>query len=132
MNHFYGKLIKLDNKLKYKTSNYEVLYSKFKDQIKEGEIVDVYMESSTKNGTLAQIRKVHLLFRILSEHSGYTIEEIKLLVKENCGFAYNKTINNKYYVIPTKSIGDMTKEELCSLIECTIRFAEENYKLILE
>ena len=126
------QMIKKDNRFRYKSTKDELLYTKFKDQTKEDDVIDTYFEVVKNDSSYLQIKKCHVLFRVISEHSGYTVEEVKMLVKEYCGFAYSKTINDKNYVIPLKSIGDMSKDELISLIECTIRFAQEFYDLILE
>ena len=132
MKSFLGKLVKLNGIVKYKTLHDEKEYTKFKESLIEGDLIDVHMEVVNNDGTIPQIRKIHMLFRIISEFSGYTVEEVKLLVKEECGFAYNKQINGKYYVIPLKSIGDMSKIELANLIEATIKYAMDKYDLILD
>ena len=132
MSNLIIQLVKKDDILKYKFSSGDSLYKTFKDTIKEDQIVEMSLELIDNSGSIAQIRKIHKLFRIISEHSGYTVEEVKLLVKEECGFAYNKIIDNKYYVIPIKSIADMSKDELIKLIECTIMFASNHYQLTID
>lgn len=126
------KLQKKERMLSSQTPRDKRDYDVFVQGLSDGDLVEGYFEKITDDASSPQIRKIHKLFRIMSEHSGYTVEEIKILVKESCGLAYIKIINGERYVIPIKSIGNMSKIEISNLMEGTIRFAETNYQMVLE
>ena len=130
--HILVKLQKKMGKLLAATPKYKSDFDHFVTLLENDDLVEGYFEKIIDDASIPQIRKIHKMFRMMSEHSGYTVEEIKILVKESCGLAYTKIINGERYVIPLKSIGDMSKTEISNLMEGTVRFAETNYLMVLE
>lgn len=130
--HLLIKLQKKMGKLLSATPKMKTEFEHFVTLLENDDLVEAYFEKIVDDASLPQIKKIHKMFRIMSEHSGYTVEEIKILVKESCGLAYSKIINGERYVIPLKSIGDMSKTEISNLMEGTIRFAETNYLMTLD
>lgn len=130
--HLLIKLQKKMGKLLSATPKMKTDFEHFVTLLENDDLVEAYFEKIVDDASLPQIKKIHKMFRIMSEHSGYTVEEIKILVKESCGLAYSKIINGERYVIPLKSIGDMSKTEISNLMEGTIRFAETNYLMTLD
>lgn len=88
---FSGRLRKVKGKLVYEQG---LLYQEFLDKIPEGDIVDAFLQVSGKDGSLDQLAKVHACIRALAEHTGYTFEEMKMLVKEQSGLVLKDTIRS--------------------------------------
>jgi hypothetical protein len=107
-------------------------FERFKARLKEDQVVEAHFETLDDTGTYLQLKKAHKLLRIMSEESGYTVEEMKMIVKHHCGLAYEKEINGVNYVIPLKSMGDMSMEELSKFIECTLFYADTKMNMVLE
>jgi len=116
---FEGKLIKKDGKTSYKTDNTKLKHKKFIDELKEGQIVNVYMEATNGDGTLAQLAKVHKCIRVLASDLGYTFEDVKLLVKDKAGLVIKRKVNDKTYN-DWKSFADCSIEDLNLAIQACI------------
>lgn len=112
MNSFFGKLIKKDGKLIHSKESEKKLYNNFIENIPENAVIEYYCEIQSNNGTLAQLAKIHAIIRNLSNHTGYTFDEMKLYVKEEAGMCY--TSQNK---LICKSFSDCSKEELNMVIQ---------------
>jgi hypothetical protein len=125
MNLMYsGKLKMKDGKLIYQKSGQEILYKEFIKNIKEGSVIDVFMEVHEDSGQLSQLARVHAMIREISRDSGMTFNEVKMLVKYNCGYCYEYTVKDKQ-LLECTSFGDMSKIELSYCIEECYRLGEE-------
>lgn len=118
LNHF-GKLRKENGKLVYINNADNAAFNLFKDSLKEGSVVELFMEEVHDDGTLAQLAKVHTMIRELSRHTGFSFSETKLLVKEEAGLCLSRTVAGKEYFL-CKSFGDCDKEELSAAIQACI------------
>ncbi len=113
------KLEKKNGKLVYVDPKEKLKYEIFIDNLAEGEIVEMYMELSTPDGTAAQVVKVHACIRELAKESGYTFEEMKVVVKEKAGLIINKGKTQSI-----KSFADCSKDELSQAIQACIEIGE--------
>jgi hypothetical protein len=113
-----GKFIKKDGKLVFAHPQDKLAYEIFVEKLKEGDKVDMFIEVSNPDHSKAQLAKVHACIRELAKESGYTFEEMKLVVKEHAGLA-------------GKSFGDCSKSDLMLAIEACIQIGSENYNINL-
>jgi len=113
-----GKFIKKDGKLVFAHPQDKLAYEIFVEKLKEGDKVDMFIEVSNPDHSKAQLAKVHACIRELAKESGYTFEEMKLIVKEHAGLA-------------GKSFGDCSKSDLMLAIEACIQIGSENYNINL-
>lgn len=120
---FEGKLTKKNGKVIYKSDSTRVKYNNFVDDLKEGQVVNVYMEATSGNGTLAQLAKVHKCIRVLASDLGYSFEDVKLLVKDKAGLVIKRNVNDKTYN-DWKSFADCSLEELNLAIQASIELGD--------
>jgi hypothetical protein len=109
------KLVKKDGKLTYPDDQSKLAYQIFLDKIQEGQKVEMYIGLADADHSVAQLAKVHACIRELAKESGYTFEEMKVLIKERSGLCYEAgeaTI--------CKSFADCSKDELALAIEACI------------
>jgi len=121
---FFGQMrVNAEGKLIHKKKLGDHMHKEFLKNLKEGDIVDVFMEVSSDDGTLAQLAKAHATLRDLSKFTGMSVEELKLVVKEKCGLCYIRTVGDKE-VLYCKSLGDLGKDDLSLFIEEIYRLGE--------
>jgi len=74
--------------------------------------------------TIQQNKFLHVCFGILAEHSGCSLNQIKILLKKEFGY-YNEVLNKKTgeVLIEYKSTANMTKKEFSEFTEQVINFA---------
>ena len=121
------KLVKKDGKLTYPDEKSRLAYQIFLDKIPEGQKVEMYIGLADADHSIAQLAKVHACIRELAKESGYTFEEMKVLIKEKSGLCYDggdATI--------CKSFADCDKSELMLAIEACIEVGRDNYNLNLQ
>lgn len=109
------KLVKKDGKLTYPDDKSKLAYQIFLDKIPEGQKVEMYIALADADHSVAQLAKVHACIRELAKESGYTFEEMKVLIKERSGLCYeagDATI--------CKSFADCSKDELALAIEACV------------
>jgi hypothetical protein len=109
------KLVKKDGKLTYPDDQSKLAYQIFLDKIPEGQKVEMYIGLADADHSVAQLAKVHACIRELAKESGYTFEEMKVLIKERSGLCYeagDATI--------CKSFADCSKDELALAIEACV------------
>ena len=116
---FEGKLVKRDGKMIYKQGKNRELYKKFVEELKEGQTINVYMEATSGNGTLAQLAKVHKCIRVLANDIGYSFEDVKFLVKDKAGLVIKRNVGENTYN-DWKSFADCSVEELNLAIQACI------------
>jgi len=109
------KLVKKEGKLTYPDDKSRLAYEIFLDKLQEGQKVEMYIGLADADHSVAQLAKVHACIRELAKESGYTFEEMKVLIKERSGLCYDggdATI--------CKSFADCSKDELALAIEACI------------
>lgn len=111
---FHGTLIKENGKLVHTKKANIKLYEEFVKNIPEGAIVEVFSEVQTNDGSLAQLAKIHAMIRELSNHTGYTVNEMKVYIKDEAGMCYTSPEKEGLFC---KSFGDCSKEELNDVIK---------------
>jgi hypothetical protein len=109
------KLVKKDGKLTYPDDKSKLAYQIFLDKIPEGQKVEMYIGLADADHSVAQLAKVHACIRELAKESGYTFEEMKVLIKERSGLCYDAGDATL-----CKSFADCSKDELALAIEACI------------
>jgi hypothetical protein len=115
---FSGKFIKKDGKLTYASPQDTLAYDMFLSKLEDGQIVDMYIDLASADHSKAQLAKVHACIRELAKESGYTFDEMKIVVKQASG-------------LEDKSFADCSKDELMLAIEACIQIGRENYNVNL-
>ena len=113
-----GRLIKKDGKLTYHEPKDKLSYDIFVSKLKEGQTVDMYVDLADTDHSKAQLAKVHACIRELSKESGYSFDDMKLLIKNASG-------------LDGKSFADCSKSELMLAIEACIQIGGENFNINL-
>lgn len=109
------KLVKKDGKLTYPDDKSKLAYQIFLDKIPEGQKVEMYIGLADADHSVAQLAKVHACIRELAKESGYTFEEMKVLIKERSGLCYEAGETTI-----CKSFADCSKDELALAIEACV------------
>ena len=115
---FSGKFIKTDGKLTYAEPKDKLAYELFVAKIPEGQKVEMYIDLADADHSKAQLAKVHACIRELAAESGYTFDDMKLIIKDSSG-------------LKGKSFAECSKSELMLAIEACIQIGRENYNLNL-
>lgn len=85
------------------------------EQIKDGDEVEVTYEIKHKDGSYAQLSRLHASIRALANETGASFEEIKLEIKRKAGLVIGDRI---------LSFGDCSKEQLGKCIQITIEVGD--------
>tara|TARA_R110000751_G_scaffold1991_3_gene7700 strand:+ start:2359 stop:2745 length:387 start_codon:yes stop_codon:yes gene_type:complete len=117
--NFFSNLIKKDGKLVHTIKAREGIYNKFVDSLPEGAKVEMFTSVSGPKGSNAQIAKVYVMLRELANETGYSLEEMKLIIKRKSGLCFNK--DGQEYC---KSFGECDKDELNSVIQNIIEIGD--------
>jgi hypothetical protein len=115
---FSGKFIKKDGKITYATPHDKLAYEIFVEKIQEGQLIDMYLDLASADHSKAQLAKVHACIRELATESGYTFDEMKIVVKQAAG-------------LEGKSFAECSKEQIMLAIESCIQIGRENYNINL-
>lgn len=115
-----SRFVKRDGKLYNVATRDNKAYDLFVASLNEGAVVEMYMSVETDDATLAQIAKIHTMCRVLANHIGESMDDMKLLVKEAAGLIY-KTDQG----IHVKSFGKCSKEEIALAIEAAKEIGEK-------
>ena len=113
-----GRLIKEDGKLIYHEPKDKLAYAIFVAKLKEGQVVDMYIDLADADHSKAQLAKVHACIRELASESGYSFDDMKLIIKDSSG-------------LNGKSFADCSKNELMLAIEACIQIGGENFNINL-
>ncbi len=100
-----GKLVPLDKLMGFRLKQ-------FLESIEANDVISAIFESDEPNKTNAQLAKVHVMIKEISDYTGERIEKTKLDIKEQCGMTYYKNEKKMY-----KSFADCSKEDLSKVIE---------------
>lgn len=84
--------------------------------------IDKYIDKKSTN----QNRYLHKILTLLAEYLGYSLIEMKILVKKEVGL-YDYVINKKTgeQIKELKSVGNMTKEEVGKMIDYVLQIGAE-------
>jgi hypothetical protein len=116
---FIAKLEKKNGKLNYFDEKTKIQYKNFINKLSEGQKVEMYIGLADTDHSIAQLAKIHACIRELAKESGYTFEEMKVLVKEKSGLCYD-TGNATF----CKSFAECSKDELMLTIQACIEIGE--------
>jgi len=87
--------------------------------LNDGDIVEIYMEKITPNGTTPQMARVHAMIRELALHTGYSFQDMKNNVKQRSGLYVEKD-GEEYY----RSFADCSREQLSLAIDACLELGE--------
>jgi hypothetical protein len=110
------KLKKSEGKLSLEPKS-KIFYDEFIKNLKEGDEVEMFINVVTSHCSLAQ------LSRELAKESGYTFEEMKLLVKQRSGLCLIVSENGVGTEI-CKSFSECTKDEMMMAIQACIEIGQ--------
>lgn len=123
--NIYGEI--LDKKVKIYNRE---LIDKWSESLKEGEKIVIKFNVSSEYKSERQLRLIYHEFRQISNHTGYTIDEVKLMLKIKAGLFFSAKIEEKDITV-CKSISDMTIKQLSEFIEFTDRWSTQTLSLPL-
>ena len=109
-------LKKEDGKLVPKSLQDKIMLKHYVDNMEEGSVVKVTYEDYSL-GSYAQISKLQASIREISNYLGYSIDEVKDIVKHKANL-YSEDGN-------LKSFADCSKEELSQAIECLMKLGDQ-------
>ena len=119
----HGHLILLNGKLEHRTPSEKTKYQDFIKDLEENQLVEVFMEATTENGTVPQLAKIHVCIRELAKETGYSFEDMKLEVKRQAGLCVKKKLGGDIFMI-CKSFGDCSKDELALTVEAIVQIGD--------
>jgi hypothetical protein len=123
---FSGKLVKKDGKLTFQDEKSRLAYQIFMDKIPEGQKVEMYIGLADTDHSVAQLAKVHACIRELAKESGYSFDEMKMIIKEQSGLCYDAGD-----AVVCKSFADCSKDEIALAIEACVQIGRDNYNINL-
>ena len=100
-----GKLIPKDGLMKTR-------FNQFIRELTEDDEIECIMEAVEPNNTKAQLAKIHVMIKEISDETGEDIKKTKKDIKDQCGLTYYVD-QQKYY----KSFADLSKQDLSDVIE---------------
>lgn len=90
----------------------------------EGDDIVIKFRNQKNFKSNRQLRLIYHEFRELSSHLGYTVEEIKTMLKIKFGLCYVHEIEDEQ-VVNCKSISDFSKKELSEFIVSIHEWSEK-------
>jgi len=120
---YHGHLVKKGDKLEHRDAGSSSKYHEFVKNIEENQMVEVFMEATTDNGTVPQLAKIHACIRELAKDTGYSFEDMKLEVKRQAGLCVKKNLGGEIFMV-CKSFADCSKDELALAIEAIIQIGD--------
>ena len=117
---FSFKLTKKNGNLVHINESTKISYQLFLDKLQEGQEVEMFIDLSNTDHSLAQLAKIHACIRELAKESGYTFDEMKVLIKKHSGLCYD--VGAEEYC---KSFKDCSKDELAMAIESAIEIGRD-------
>jgi hypothetical protein len=122
--HFTGKYIKRNGRLEFSTLAASKQFEMFVSYIPDGQIVEVFYEQQHDDGTLPQLAKLHVIIKQLAMHTGETVENMKLLVKDKAGLCIAREVSGKEYFL-AKSFADCSRDELSLAIQAAMEIGQD-------
>lgn len=111
-------MIKKNGKITYEDEKSKLAYDIFVSKLPENQKLEMYIDLADADHSKAQLAKVHACIRELAAESGYTFDDMKLLIKSASG-------------LEDKSFADCSKSELMLAIEACIQIGGENFNINL-
>jgi hypothetical protein len=127
MNQFNSYATKIGSKLEL--SNKEALIQWIKN-LPEGENLVVKFNISKFYKSNRQIRLLYSCFRAIANHTGQSVEDIKLILKLKAGLCFSHTIEGENVTV-CKSISDFSKQEISDFIQFINEWSISNLNLTL-
>jgi len=118
---------KINNKLQ--VSNKEALIQWLKN-LPEGEDIVIKFNVSKSYKSNRQIRLLYSCFRSIANHTGQSVEDIKLILKLKAGLCFSHTIEQEDITV-CKSISDFSKSEISNFIQFANEWSINNLNLPL-
>ena len=112
-NIFGYRKIKRNGELVFEKPGHEILYNLFVESLVEGQTVEFFAEAYKDDASNPQLALVHVCLKKLAGELGYTLQEMKSVIKESAGLRWTMT-NGKTY---EKSFADCSKEEITLVME---------------
>jgi hypothetical protein len=112
------KMIKKNGKITYEDEKSKLAYDIFISKLPENQKLEMYIDLADADHSKAQLAKVHACIRELAAESGYTFDDMKLIIKSASG-------------LEGKSFADCSKSELMLAIEACIQIGGENFNINL-
>lgn len=120
---FNSVLIKKDGKLQYNSEALLDLFNRFVDKVEEGKKVEVIFQVYDTKASATQIAKVHANIREIATDTGHTFDEIKTIVKKQCGLYITKEEKGELVTL-FKSFAECSRDELSLAIQASIEIGE--------
>jgi len=124
MKHLFAKYVKRQGELVPNSRSQAQQLEAFIASIPENMMVEVFYEITHDDGTLPQLAKLHVLIKQLAMHTGITVDDMKVLIKDKAGLCIIREVAGKEYFL-AKSFGECSKEELSLAIQACIELGEE-------
>jgi len=112
------KMVKKNGKITYEDEKSRLAYDIFVSRLPENQKLEMYIDLADADHSKAQLAKVHACIRELATESGYSFDDMKLLIKSASG-------------LEDKSFADCSKSELMLAIEACIQIGGENFNINL-
>jgi hypothetical protein len=112
------KMVKKNGKITYEDEKSRLAYDIFVSKLPENQKLEMYIDLADADHSKAQLAKVHACIRELATESGYSFDDMKLLIKSASG-------------LESKSFADCSKSELMLAIEACIQIGGENFNINL-
>jgi hypothetical protein len=112
------KMVKKNGKITYEDEKSRLAYDIFVSKLPENQKLEMYLDLADADHSKAQLAKVHACIRELATESGYTFDDMKILIKGASG-------------LENKSFADCSKSELMLAIEACIQIGGENFNINL-
>lgn len=105
------RMVKDGTELVYQQHADKLKFKMFKESLKENEVIELFVNRTSGDGSLAQLAKLHASIRDIAKFTGNSASDEKIRIKKKAGFCIEKTIDGDRYII-CKSFGDCTRDEL--------------------
>jgi len=110
------KLVKRNGILTYPNKAMQSIHKEFIDALADGQMVELFFQTSGDSGTSMQLAKIHPCIRKLGNEIGMTFEAMKLEIKKKSGLVIGDLNADGY----AKSFADCSAEELSGVIQTII------------
>lgn len=100
-----GKLVPKDGLMKTR-------FNQFLKEVSEDDEIDCIMEADEPNNTKAQLAKIHVMIKEISDETGEDLKATKKDIKDRCGLTFYMDKEKRY-----KSFADLSKQDLSDVIE---------------
>jgi hypothetical protein len=102
---------KVGKKLEFEQPVHKLKWQMFLKTIQEDEVVEMYVDRVSGDGSLSQLAKLHATLREIAKFTGNTVTYEKTRIKRKAGLCYEVVVENER-CLECKSFSDSTREEL--------------------